>query len=404
VKITCVGAGPAGLYVAILAKGRNPAHEVTVIERNDPGQTRGWGLAFGPEILKKLDNADPESARVIERGMHRWHKDYVTVRGQRVVHVNDTDIYTMTRPRLVEILADRARELGAHVRYNEEVSGLAQLADADLIVAADGVSSGLRDEAGAFGTDITLSRDKFIWLGTDAPFENFEYFFVETACGWVWGSGYGGLSGQSTFLVHCTTQTWSDLGFGSMPAAGSLEVIRELFKEPLAGHRLMGQADDESDARWLSFRTVTNRRWHAGNVVLVGDSAHSTHFSAGVGTVMALEDAIALTDALGRHDRLDSALEAYERQRKAELKPAQDAARLSSEWFANVPRYISLRPQAFATALYARRSPLLGLLPPRLWYLVYRASGQVPVLRQLATRLYPAARAIGRRAIGRRAA
>jgi 2-polyprenyl-6-methoxyphenol hydroxylase-like FAD-dependent oxidoreductase len=143
---------------------------------------------------------------------------------------------------------------------------------------------------------------------------------------------------------------------------------------------------------------VTNQRWHAGNVVLVGDSAHSTHFSAGVGTVMAIEDAIALADALGRHDRLDSALQAYERQRTAELKPAQDAARLSSEWFANVPRYLNLRPQAFATALYARRSPLLVLLPPRLWYQVYRAFSQVPMLRQLATRLYPAARTIGRRA------
>jgi 2-polyprenyl-6-methoxyphenol hydroxylase-like FAD-dependent oxidoreductase len=398
VKITCVGAGPAGLYFAILAKRRNPAHEVTVIERNGPRQTRGWGLAFGPEILKKLANADPESARVIERGMHRWREDYVSIRGRRVVHVNDTDIYTMTRPRLVEILAGRARELGARIRYNEEVSGLSQLADAELIVAADGVSSRLRDDVGTFGTDMTLSRDKFIWLGTDAPFDSFEYFFVETACGWVWGAGYGGLSGLSTFLVHCTAQTWSDLGFGTMPVAGSVEVVRELFKEPLAGYRLMGQADDENNARWLSFQSVTNQRWHAGNVVLVGDSAHSTHFSAGIGTGMAIEDAIALADALGRHDRLDSALEAYERQRKAELRPAQDAARLSSEWFANVPRYINLSPQAFAAALYARRSPLLVLLPPRLWYQVYRGFSQVPVLRQLAARLYPAARAIGRRA------
>jgi 2-polyprenyl-6-methoxyphenol hydroxylase-like FAD-dependent oxidoreductase len=182
-----------------------------------------------------------------------------------------------------------------------------------------------------------------------------------------------------------------------MPAADSLDVLRELFREPLAGYRLIGQGDDENSGQWASFRTVTNQRWHAGNVVLVGDSAHAIHFTTGLGTVTAMEDAIALADSLGRHDRLDPALEAYERQRKAELEPAQSGALLSSNWFTNVPRYIDLNPQAFATALYARRSPLLAVLPPRLWYQCHRAFSEVPMLRQLATRLYPAARAMGRR-------
>lgn len=396
-RITCVGAGPAGLYLAILAKLRDPAHEVTVIERNGPRQTHGWSLTLGADILEKLHRGDPESARVIERDMYRWREEYLNIRGQRVVHVGDIDIVNMTRPRLVEILANRARELGAYVRYNEEVSSLSQLADADLIVAADGVSSRLRNEIGTFGTEITLTHDKYIWLGTDRPFGALEYFFVETACGWVWAAGYGIQSDQSTFLIHCTPQTWSGLGFGTMPVADSLDVVRKLFKEPLAGYRLMGQADDENSGRWLSFRTVTNQRWYAGNVVLVGDSAHTTHFTIGLGTVLAIEDAIVLADSLGQHDRLDLALEAYERQRREELKPAQDAARLSSEWFANIPRYISLDPQAFATVLYARRSPLLTLLPPRLWYQFHRAFSALPLMRQLATRLYPAARAIGRR-------
>jgi 2-polyprenyl-6-methoxyphenol hydroxylase-like FAD-dependent oxidoreductase len=396
-KITCVGAGPGGLYFAILAKQRDPGHEVTVIERNGPQQTRGWSLTLGADILDKLYSADPESACIIERNLYRWREEYLNIRGQRMLHLSDVDIVNMTRSRLVEILVGRAQELGVRIQYNEEVSSVSQLADTDLIVAADGVGSRLRNEIGNFGTEVTLTRDKYIWLGTDRPFGALEYFFVETDCGWVWAAGYGVRSDQSTFLVHCTPQTWSDLDFATMPVADSLDVVRRLFKEPLAGYRLMGQVDDENAGRWLSFRNVTNRRWHDGNIVLVGDSAHTTHFTIGLGTVMAIQDAVALCDNLGRHDRLDLALRAYERQRKAELKPVQDAARLSSEWFADIARYISLSPQAFAAALYARRSPLVAMFPPRLWYQFHRAFSEVPGLRQVATRLYPAAaRVIGR--------
>jgi 2-polyprenyl-6-methoxyphenol hydroxylase-like FAD-dependent oxidoreductase len=398
VKITCVGAGPAGLYLAILAKLRDSAHEVTVIERNGPRQTLGWSLTLDVGILAKLYQEDPESARVIERHMYRWREEYLSIRGHRVVHAGDNDVVSVTRPQFVEILADRARELGVRVRYNEEVSSLSQLTDADLIVAADGVSSRLRNVIGTFGTKIELARDKYIWLGTDHPFGAMEFFFTETACGWVWAAGYGVQSDQSTFLVHCTQQTWSGLGLDTLTVADSLDVVRELFKEPLAGYRLIGPAEDDNSGRWLSFRTVTNQRWHAGNVVLLGDSAHTTHFTTGLGTVTAIEDAIALADSLGRHDRLDLALEAYERRRKVELKPALAAARLSSEWFANLPRYINLSPQVFATVLYARRSPLLTILPPWLWYEFHRAFSKVPMLRQLATRLYPVARMFGRRA------
>ena len=186
------------------------------------------------------------------------------------------------------------------------------------------------------------------------------------------------------------------MGFGAMPAADSLHVVRELFQEQLAGYRLTGRRNDENSARWMSFRTVTNRRWADRNVVLVGDSAHTTHFTTGLGTMMAIEDAIALADNLSRNDRLDLALQAYERQRRAELRPAQGAARRSCEWFANMPRYTSLNPQAFAAALHARRSPLLAVLPPRLWYQLHRALNEVPRARQLAEGLYSATRSIGR--------
>jgi 2-polyprenyl-6-methoxyphenol hydroxylase-like FAD-dependent oxidoreductase len=398
-RITCVGAGPAGLYFAILAKLRGPEHEVTIIERNGAQRSYGWSLTLGADILEKLYSGDPDSARVIEQNMFRWREGYLNIRGQRIANNGHIDICNMTRPRLVEILTSRARDLGIRVRYDEEVSSISQLADADLIVAADGVSGTLRNEIGKFGTEITLTHDKYLWLGTDRPFGALEYFFVETACGWMWAASYGVESNLSTFLIHCTPQTWSGLGFDTMPVVDSLDVVRELFRDPLAGCRLMGQIDDEDSAHWMSFRTVTNKHWYDGNVVLLGDSAHTTHFTTGLGTMLAIEDAIVLSDNLTRYDHLNLALQAYERQRQAELKPVQDTARMSSEWFVNMPRYVGLNPRAFAAALYARRSPLLAVLPPRLWYQFHRAADGLPFARQFAAGLYSVAgRTIGRRA------
>ena len=396
-KVACVGAGPAGLYISILLKLRDPGHEVTVIERHGPKLSSGWSLTLGADIMEKLYKADPETARVIERDQFRWRVGYVNIHGQRMANDGGVVICNMTRPRLVEILAGRARDLGVRFRYDEEVSSVSELADADLIVAADGVNSRVRKEIGSFGTEIIPAREKYIWLGTDRPFGALEFFFVETAAGWIWAAGYGVQSNSSTFLVHCPPQTWSGLGFDTMSVADSLDILREIFQEELAGYRLMGQANGENSAQWMSFRTVTNERWYDGNVVLMGDSAHATHFSIGLGTMMAIEDAIALADNLSRHNRIDMALQAYERQRQAELKPAQDSVRLSSEWFANMPRYANLNPQAFAAALYARRSPLLAMFPPQLWYQLYRALNQVPLARQLAAGLYSARRAIGGR-------
>jgi 2-polyprenyl-6-methoxyphenol hydroxylase-like FAD-dependent oxidoreductase len=398
-KITCLGAGPAGLYFAILAVLRGLGDEVTVIERNSPWQSDGWSLTLGADILGKLYSGDPETARVIERDMFQWRVGYLNIRGQRIAHDGRPDICNVTRPRLVEILTDRAAELGVRFQYDQEVSSVSQFADADLIVAADGVNSRIRTKIGTFGTEITLTRDKYVWLGTDRPFGPLEYFFVETPAGWVWASGYGVQSSLSTFLVHCTPQTWSGLGFDTMPVADSLDIVRKLFQEQLAGYRLMGRVNDENSARWVSFPTVTNRRWSDKNVVLVGDSAHTTHFTTGLGTMMAIEDAIALADNISRNDRLDLALQSYERQRQAELKPAQHAARRSSEWFANLPRCTSLSPQAFTAALYARRSPLLAVLPPRLWYQLHTALNEVPFARQLAEALCSAGGSIGQRAV-----
>jgi 2-polyprenyl-6-methoxyphenol hydroxylase-like FAD-dependent oxidoreductase len=208
----------------------------------------------------------------------------------------------------------------------------------------------------------------------------------------------------STFVVQTSPETWTALGFDTMQASDSLAVLEELFKDELEGHRLMGQVGEVANARWLNFRTVTNQRWHDGKVVLTGDSAHTTHFSIGQGTGLAIEDAIALAENVHRCDDLELALESYEQQRRAEIRPAQSQARLSGQWFENLSRYIALEPRQFAVLLHARCSPLLPPLPPRLFYQLQRASQEVVIVRKLRKRhrpvvkraLLPARRAAGR--------
>jgi 2-polyprenyl-6-methoxyphenol hydroxylase-like FAD-dependent oxidoreductase len=382
VRIVCVGAGPGGLYFAILAKLRDPRSEITVYEREREGVGRGWGVTFDPGLLRKLRGNDAESAAAIERSTFRWRDQFVDVGDERAVYDGGVDIYNLNRPRLVALLAARARELGVDVRCGEEIASLPQLPDADLIVGADGVNSQVREQAGDFGTQTHVSQDKYIWLGTDKPFNAFAYHFLHTECGWIWAASYGIQSELSTFVVHCSARTWAGLGFDAMPPAQTLSALQDLYGKQLSGHLLMGQIDNPANARWQSFRTVTNQRWHAGNVVLLGDSAHTTHFSTGEGTTLAIEDAIALAENLHRHDDLETALTAYERQRQPRVRRSQNTARLSAQFFADIPRYASLQPHEFAVLVHARRSPLVPLLPPRLYYRAHRASAKVPILRQ----------------------
>jgi 2-polyprenyl-6-methoxyphenol hydroxylase-like FAD-dependent oxidoreductase len=382
VRIACIGAGPAGLYFAILAKLRNPLSDITVYERDEQGSGRGWGVTFPPGLLQALYSNDAELATSIDQAAFLWRDEVVDIRGGRAVLDGGADIRNINRPRLVGMLAARARQLGVRIRYGEEISSLSQLPAADLIVAADGVNSRVREEVGGFGTKTHFSQEKYIWLGTDKPFRAFGYHFTETECGWMWAASYGIQSELSTFVVNCSQQTWAGLGFDAMTGAETLAALQEMYSGQLSGHRLMGQADKPANARWQNFRTVTNKRWHQGNVVLLGDSAHTTHFSIGEGTTLAIEDAIALAENLHRHDDLQTALTAYERERQAKVRRSQDLARLSAKFLANIPRYASLEPREFAVLLHARRSPLVPLLPPRLYYHAHTASREAPVLRQ----------------------
>lgn len=388
-RIICVGGGPAGLYFSILMKRLNHGHDITVFERSKVGSGFGWGVTLESSFLKKLDGIDPESAREIEQTAFRWRKQFVYVRGEQVAYGTYRDIYNYNRPDLVDVLAARAQRLGVHIEYDHEVLSASQFPDADLIVAADGVNSRLRQENDNFGTDIRSSHDKYIWLGTDKVFDTYSLHFIRTDGGWLWASSYGVASRLSTFVVHTSPETWTALGFDMMPIRDSLAALEELFKDQLEGHHLIGQVGDETNARWLSFRNVSNQRWHDGKVVLAGDSAYTTHFSSGDGTKLAIEDAIALAQNVHRHDALEVALESYERQRRAEVRHTQSEARLSNQWFENISRYIDLEPRQFAVLVHARRSALLPLLPPRLFYHLDKASREVAILQRIRQRTGP---------------
>jgi anthraniloyl-CoA monooxygenase len=370
-RIACVGAGPAGLYFSLLMKLWDPANDITVFERNKEGVTHGWGVTMEQKFLAVLAECDAESGREIEWRSTRWRDQVVCFDGGREVYHGNGDAHGVSRQRLVNILARRARQLGVDIRYEQEIRDQSELAPADLIVAADGVSSQLRGRA-EFGTTITEGRNKYVWLGTGKAFDSFHFFFEPTEAGWIWAYAYQHDPTASTFVVECERRTWTGLGFDTCSPTRLLERLEQIFAESLAGRRLWTQFTDGADAPWLNFRTVSNERWHHGNVVLVGDSAHTAHFSIGLGTTLALQDVIVLAAQLqrvGNHTPagLTAALQAYQDQRRAELRGHLTEAQRSARWFENLSRYDGLTPRQFATALHARRAPLLPKLPPRLF-------------------------------------
>jgi 2-polyprenyl-6-methoxyphenol hydroxylase-like FAD-dependent oxidoreductase len=393
-RIVCVGGGPAGLYFALLMKLREPANDITVLERNPAGSSYGWGVTFGPDLLKELYARDPESAREIQHAAFCQFDQVVDIHGEQVRHQHD-GAYGISRKRLLAILADRAEGLGVQVEFGHEVKSAAQLPAADLIVASDGINSQMRLEAGEFQTDEHVGANKYLWLGTSKAFESFTYPFVRTDNGWIWGYAYGMGDGLSTFIVECTVGAWADLGFDALSLEESLPVLEKLFERHLDGHPLLAQAQRGASTGWLNFRTVTSQSWHASNVVLLGDAAHATHFTIGLGTTLAIEDAIALAGSLQQHPGDQGlALESYEGQRQAALLVPQSEARSGARWLENISRYTDLKPREFAALLDARRSPLLPHMPRHLYYRLHQAASKTGALGELRKRAGTQAKAL----------
>ena len=354
-KIVCVGGGPAGLYFAISAKLRNPGHDITVIERNRAGVTYGWGVTFSDPLLDTLYRNDPVSARRILDNPASWHNQEVCVGDTKRAHLGGYG-FSIGRKHLLDILVDRAVELGVDIQFECEVKDLSEFAGADLIVACDGMNSRVRRLHGQhFGTDAVVCRNKYLWLGTHKIFESFMFAFEETPAGWIWFYSYPYNTDTTTFIVECSPETWTGLGFDIMGPDESLKKLEVIFAHHLDGQSLMNSMRDLGKIPWLNFIRITNRSWHHGKVVLMGDAAHTTHFSIGSGTTLAMQDAVGLADSLETYDDLHTALAQYEQQRWADIMDLQNAAVNSTEWFENVPSYIDQPITQFAYSLWKRR-------------------------------------------------
>jgi len=354
-RIICAGGGPAGLYFAVLAKLADPAHEVTVVERNPAGETYGWGVVFWDDLLDDLFAHDPVSARTIWAAAYKWDEYEVRATGKAVTHLAGYG-FSMGRRVLLDILAKRATELGVEIRYTDEVTDVSELGPADLIVACDGARSRLREQhAEHHGTAIDVGRNKYIWLGTPKVFKTFTFGFERTPAGWIWFHAYPFTDQQSTFIVECQPETWVALGFDQLDGKQGSARLAGIFAAHLGGQPLIDHRADVGGTGWLNFRRITNERWDHGNVVLMGDAAHTTHFAIGSGTKLAMQDAMALAEALAADDDLPVALERYEHRRKSALAPLQRAAKASSEWFERMPEHADLPATQFAFALSDRR-------------------------------------------------
>ncbi|WP_068085217.1 bifunctional salicylyl-CoA 5-hydroxylase/oxidoreductase [Novosphingobium rosa] len=356
-RVACLGGGPAGLYFAISMKLRDSSHQIDVFERNRSGDTFGWGVVFSDQTVENLTANDPVSAAIIAENFAHWDKIEVGV-GDRSVVSGGHGFIGIGRKRLLQILTARAQELGVNLHFETEFSAdLATYADYDLIVAADGINSQIRTQNEArFEVDIQTRRNKFSWLGTTKLFDAFGFFFEQTEHGWVWAHAYRFDATHSTFIVECAPETWEALGLDTMEQADSIAFCEKLFARHLDGHPLISNATHlRGSAAWINFRRILCKRWSFDNVVLLGDAAHTAHFSIGSGTKLAIEDAIKLAQVLSRPGlKLAEGLAEYEAERHVEVLKIQNSARNSTDWFETLDRYLGFDLPQFAYSLMTR--------------------------------------------------
>jgi anthraniloyl-CoA monooxygenase len=356
-RIACLGGGPAGLYFAISMKLRDASHEVDVFERNRADDTFGWGVVFSDQTVENLMANDPVSGAVIRDEFAHWDDIDVHIHGD-CIRSSGHGFIGIGRKRLLGILQDRARSLGVHLHFEHEASpDLDDWAGYDLVIAADGANSRIRTAYEPhFGVDAQVRRNKFFWFGTRRVFDAFTFAFEKTEAGWVWAHAYRFDEDLSTFIVEMAPDTWVRLGFDRMDQPEAIALCERLFAKYLDGQALLSNATHlPGPQAWLNFRRIVCSHWSFRNLILLGDAAHTAHFSIGSGTKLALEDAIKLAEVLNRPglDR-EQALDEYQAERNLEVLKLQNSARNSTEWFETLERYLHFEPIQFAYSLLTR--------------------------------------------------
>jgi anthraniloyl-CoA monooxygenase len=349
-RVAIIGGGPGGLYAAALLKRLDPAREITVWERNAPDVTFGFGVVLSDETLGGIEHADPVVYEALQRDFVRWDDIDIVHRG--VTHRSGGHGFAaLGRRRLLAILHERCRSLGVDLRFSAEAPGADALSAAyDLVIAADGVNSTTRaGHADVFQPQVTAHRCRYIWLAADFPFDAFRFEIAETPHGVMQLHGYPYASDASTVIVEMREEVWKAAGFDEITPQESVERCAKIFADALRGRPLRS-----NNSAWTSFRTVVSGRWSHGNVVLLGDAAHTAHFSIGSGTKLAVEDALALAACLEEQPDVPGALAAYEEERKPVVASTQRAARASLEWFENLRLYLDQPPRQFAFNLLTR--------------------------------------------------
>jgi anthraniloyl-CoA monooxygenase len=352
-KVLIVGGGPGGLYVGLLLKKQNPAHDITILERNPAGATYGWGVVFSSLTLTSFREADYKTYKEITDHFVTWDPIDVRYRGE-LIRCGGHTFAGLSRRALLQILADRCAELGVPVHWQSELMDFSRFPEYDLVIAADGVNSAIRKlHADVFKPSTRVGKTKYIWFGTHRVFDSFTFVIRDNEHGLFRVHAYPFDGETSTFIVECDEQTWLNAGLDNADEAASIAYCEKLFADVLEGQHLMS-----NKSAWINFVELKNKQWSYQNIVLLGDAVHTAHFSIGSGTRLAMEGAISLANAFAVKNDVQAALKAYELDRKPRVEQIQQAARESQTYFETLSRYTHLEPVQFSFHLLTRSGRL----------------------------------------------